>query len=167
MLCVKCLSLPPFVFHIRTHVHFPVCGTRGEPATFGSLGMVLIMGLEVAVGSKVICQEVQSPDWDGPLGIVWNVSFSQMFTQTLTGRLGVHCVCTFTHFCVGMCVNSCVSLHISLLEELSSRSQSFTWICVWVSNYVGKNRCRAATNNDFHNHVIYIFSPRSHFPIFA
>lgn len=61
MLCVKCLSLSPFVFHIHVHVHFPVCGTRGELATFGSLGMVLIMGLEAAIRSKVICQEVPSP----------------------------------------------------------------------------------------------------------
>lgn len=53
-----------------THVRFSVCGTRGEPATFGSLGIVLIMGLEAAIRPKVICQEVQSPDWDSPLGIV-------------------------------------------------------------------------------------------------
>lgn len=32
---------------------------RGEPATFGSLGMVLIIWLEAAIRSKVIGQEVQ------------------------------------------------------------------------------------------------------------
>ena len=63
---MKCLSLSL----IFTHVHFTVCGTRGEPATFGSLGMVLIMGLEASIRLKVMCQEVLSPDRDSSLGIV-------------------------------------------------------------------------------------------------
>lgn len=64
------VSLSPSVFHIHTLIHFSVCGTRGEPVTFGSLGMVLIMWLEAAIRLKVICQEVQTPDWTGPVGIV-------------------------------------------------------------------------------------------------
>lgn len=93
MLCAKSLSLSPSVFHVHTHVQFFVCGTRGEPATFGSLGMVVLMGLEAAIMSKVICQ---SPDQHSPLGIVYNISFSlkgsprHSHKRTAEQGLGVH-----------------------------------------------------------------------------
>lgn len=80
-------------------------------ATFGSLGMVLIMWLEAAVRSKVICQEVQSPDWDGPLGIIRNVSFSlkhsprRSHRRTAEQRLGCAFVegLYYSSLCVLMC----------------------------------------------------------------
>lgn len=37
---------------------------------------------EVAVRLKFICQEVESPDWDGLRGIVWNVSCSLKVSLT-------------------------------------------------------------------------------------
>lgn len=53
--------------------------------TSGSLGTVLIMGLEVAVGLKVICQEVQSPDWDLPSGDLLKCGLlSKTLNQTLS-----------------------------------------------------------------------------------
>ena len=69
------LGLPlSFIF---THMFSFLCvGSEGELVTFGSLGMVLIMCLEAALRSKVNCQEVQSPGWDSPVGIILNVSFS-------------------------------------------------------------------------------------------
>lgn len=63
-------------FEVITCLHLPWVQHQGEPRTSGVTGESFDHKSEVAVRSKSICQEVESPDWDGLGGIVWNVSCS-------------------------------------------------------------------------------------------
>lgn len=55
---------------VTTCLYLPCAQHRGELMTLGVTGEGFDHKSEVAVRSEVICQEVESPDWDGLRGIV-------------------------------------------------------------------------------------------------
>lgn len=57
-------------FGVITCLRLSCVQHQGEPMTPGVTGEGFDHRSEVAVRSKVICQEVESPDWDGLRGIV-------------------------------------------------------------------------------------------------
>lgn len=76
-------------------------------------------GFDHMVGS---CHNVKGLNWNGPLRIGWNVSFS---LKVLTKTDVCVCVYTFTHYWVGMCLNlSCAIIRLSFcLHEKLCKSR--------------------------------------------
>lgn len=91
-------------FGVITCLHLSCAAPRGAH-DLGVTGAGFDLRSEVAVRSKVICQEVESLDWDCRRGIVWNVSCSLKVSLAHVHAYTYLCyvMCQFVHNCT-ICV---------------------------------------------------------------